>query len=333
VRAVWRSYFVCLPRQQTGKFGKIFITIIKKLMKRFFILLIFFIALFHDFCNAQSRIWKNDRQEFFFGSGATNFLGDLGGANQIGTNGLKDFNNPSVRPGFIAGYKYRIAKAASIKTNFIYARLAGNDELTKEDFRNNRNCNFRTPLIEISSQFEYEIIQQKRTGHIYNLKGVRGRRGSHVSYYLFGGTGFIYFDPKGKWNGKWYALKPLCTEGEGLIPARKKYSDIQLIMSFGIGFKYALNKAWTIGIEYGIRKTFTDYIDDVSKTYFDPNALLKAKGATAVHFADPSLGLIPGQTAPGQMRGDPTHNDSYMLAFISFYYKIPNRGYTLPKFR
>ncbi len=302
-------------------------------MRRFFILLILLIVLFQDFCNAQSKLWRNNRLEFFFGAGATNFLGDLGGADQIGTNGFKDFNNPAVRPGFINGYRYRITEAASIKTNFIYAILSGNDRLTKEPFRNNRNCNFRTPLVEISSQFEYAIIQE-RAGHIYNLKGIRGRRYNSVTYYLFGGAGVIYFNPKGKWNGKWYALRPLCTEGQDLIPARKKYSLIQPVMFLGVGFKFALSKEWTIGIEYGLRKTFTDYIDDVSKTYFDPDALLKKKGEASVHFADPSLGLEPGQTNPGQVRGDPTDNDSYMLAFISFYYKIPNRvGYTLPKFR
>ena len=301
-------------------------------MKRFLIFLILLIVLFQDFCNAQSEFWKKNRREFFFGAGATNFLGDLGGADQIGTNGIKDFNNASIRPGFIIGNKYRISEALSIKTNLIYAILSGNDKLTEEPFRNNRNCNFRTPLVEISSQFEYAIIQE-RAGHIYNLRGVHGRWYKQITYYLFGGAGVFYFNPKGQWNGKWYALKPLCTEGQGLIPTRKKYSLIQVAIPFGIGFKFALSKEWIIGIEYGMRKTFTDYIDDVSKTYFDPDALLKAKGKAAVHFADPSLGLISGQTDPGRVRGDPKDKDSYMLAFISFYYKILNRRYSLPKFR
>lgn len=305
-------------------------------MKRFLILSILLIAFAQDFCNAQTSLWKRKRQEFIFGAGASNFLGDLGGADQIGTNGLRDFNVFSIRPGFMIGYGYLLTRKTAIKTNFIYSFLAGDDNLTKEPFRNNRNCNFRTPLVEISSQFEYEIIHE-RPGHLYNLKNIRGRRYVKLTSYLFGGVGVIYFNPQGKWSGRWYDLRPLCTEGQGLIPARKKYSLFQVVMPLGIGFKFALSKDWSVSIELGFRKTFTDYIDDVSKTYFDPEKLQQEKGVLSVHFANPTNQSLPNWedvTAPGQVRGDPTDKDSYMLTFISFHYNIPKGGgYTLPKFR
>lgn len=86
-------------------------------------------------------------------------------------------------------------------------------------------------------------------------------------------------------------------------------------------------------MEYGIRKTFTDYMDDVSKTYFSPKALKEEKGDIAVHFANPSDPSAVWQTRPGLQRGDPRDKDSYMFAFISFYYKIPRGLFALPKYR
>jgi hypothetical protein len=300
--------------------------------KGYIFLLISLCITIQNFCDAQT-MWKHYRKEFFFGGGATNFLGDLGGANQVGTYGIKDFNWPAVRPDFIVGYRYRTTRQTALKTNLIYARLAGDDKFTQEPFRENRNCNFRTPCAELSEQFEYCIVRE-RTHHIYNLKGVRGWKYIQMTTYFFGGAGLMYFNPKGEWNGKWYPLRPLSTEGEGLVATRKKYSLVQFVIPFGMGFKFALSDKWSVGIEYGIRKTFTDYVDDVSKSYFSSSLLLQEKGPTAVHFANPTTNTLGAYvTRPGEERGDPTHKDSYMLAIISFYYKIPRGAFTLPKYR
>ncbi len=82
-------------------------------------------------------------------------------------------------------------------------------------------------------------------------------------------------------------LKPLSTEGEGLpgYPDRKPYSLTQLAIPFGGGVKFAITNDWHIGLEVGLRKLFTDYLDDVSSTYADPNDLLTAKGQLAVDLS------------------------------------------------
>lgn len=296
-------------------------------------------SIFIEIAYAQTNVWRKNRKEYLFGFGATNFLGELGGADQIGTNGLKDFDWPSVRPDFMIGYRYRLSRQSALKTNLYYVRLAGNDKWTKEPFRNNRNINFRSPVFELSTQFEYSVVRE-RPGHIYNLKGVRGWRYIQINTYFFAGIGVMYFNPRGKYEGDWYSLRPLSTEGQGLIETRKEYSPVQLVIPFGVGFKYAINKDLSVGIEYGIRKTFTDYIDDVSKTYFDPVYLGGEKGPMAPLLANPTNYSLPLElgnplkaTAPGQQRGDPTDLDSYMLAVISFYYKITSGRFTLPKFR
>lgn len=276
--------------------------------------------------------WKKNRKEILFGAGANNFLGDLGGANQVGTNGIRDFDFPAVRPNFNVGYRYRISENTAVKTNLIYGILFGNDQFTSESFRQNRNCNFKSPLIELSTQFEFCIVRE-REGRKKHWLPFPGWRYIQQTTYFFTGIGMIYFNPKGEYNGKWYSLRPLCTEGEGFIPTRTKYAPVQIVIPFGLGFKFALSENWSVGIEYGIRKTFTDYMDDVSKTYVDPDILFHEKGPVAVHFADPSLGTIPGQTQAGQQRGDPTDKDSFMFSFFSFYYKIPKHRSAYPKFR
>jgi hypothetical protein len=51
---------------------------------------------------------------------------------------------------------------------------------------------------------------------------------------------------------------------------RGEYSLTQLEIPMGGGFKFYLNESFYVGFEILHRKTFTDYIDDVSTKYIDP---------------------------------------------------------------
>jgi hypothetical protein len=105
----------------------------------------------------------------------------------------------------------------------------------------------------------------------------------------------------------------------------------------GIGFKFPINREWSIGLEYSITKTFTDYIDDVSTTYYDNDAIKAAYGDVAAYFADPSTtptrdATISGGTNPGQKRGETTYNDSFMFAWLHLSYKITGSSKSRVKF-
>ena len=52
-------------------------------MKKIFTFLLLSVLLIPGLVNAQR--WKRQRYEFSMGAGVSNFLGELGGANQIGT--------------------------------------------------------------------------------------------------------------------------------------------------------------------------------------------------------------------------------------------------------
>ena len=295
------------------------------------ILILCFITSNLTFSQSSSR-WKRMRYEVFYGLGATNFLGELGGADREGTNFVRDLEFSMTRPLLNLGVRYRITETVATKTMLSYGWLRGDDKLTNEMFRHYRNLAFRSPIAEFSNQFEYSIIREKQ-GHRYNLRRVRGLKGFKTNTYFFVGVGVIYFNPKNKYNGKWYALQPLGTEGQGLVPTRKKYSRISMCIPYGIGFKYGLNRRLNVGLEFGVRKTFSDYIDDVSTTYFDNQMIREAHGDVAAYLADPSDGTHPNWTAAYQQRGDAKDKDSYMFLILNFTYKLYTTRGGLPKFR
>jgi len=303
------------------------------MMKKFYIILITALITLPGFVNAQryKQRWKAYRSEIHIGAGATNFLGELGGADQIGTDYFKDLELSQTRIAISAGLRYKLSQMFALNTHLTYGKVAGDDALTKEFFRNYRNLNFKSNIWELNSNFEFAFIREQ-VGHRYRLKGVRGQRGFEMSAYGFVGIGVFYFNPKGERNGEWVKLRNLNTEGQGLTSTRKKYSNIQLAIPLGIGFKYSFDRRWGIGLEYGIRKTFTDYIDDASKTYYDNNALLIQKGALSAAMADKSDKDFPYITAPGEQRGDPRDKDSYMFAIISLNYKLRTGRSSYPMF-
>jgi len=105
-----------------------------------------------------------------------------------------------------------------------------------------------------------------------------------------------------------------------------------LCLPMGVAYRIYFNRVVVVGLEFCFRKTFTDYIDDVSGVYYDNNAIQAAYGPKAAHFADPNLGLIPGQTnwnIPGteqeaQERGH-KGKDSYMSLQLTVGYIIKSK--------
>jgi hypothetical protein len=300
-------------------------------MKKHILLCFTFLILFSSMSEAQRlrARWKAYRYEWSFGVGASNFLGDLGGANAIGTNGFKDLELSLTRPALTFGMRYKLSPALSIHSHLTYGHVKGDDKLTKEFFRSTRGMNFKSNIYEFNVNFEAALLSQKEGG-IYRLRGVRRSNSFEGSLYGFVGIGVFHFNPKGEFNDKWYDLQPLGTEGQGISPAREKYKRTQICIPFGIGGRYFFNRRWGVGFEFGLRKTFTDYIDDVSKTYYDPAAISQANGPVAAYFSNPNPSAE--STDVGQQRGDPRDKDAYMFAIISLHYKIRTGRTNFPIF-
>ena len=302
---------------------------------------------------ANAQRWKRQRYEWVTGIGATQFLGDVGGRNQIGSDWFFDMDAASTRYIANIGFRYAISQYVFVKTGFSFGEVSGDDRYTQEPFRNNRNLHFRSPVVEWATQIEVSWMRES-TGSRYKIRRVRGRgrKGSRVFVYGFAGVALLYMNPMAKFDGKWHSLKKLHTEGQGFVPSRNEYSNWQFTIPFGVGMKYSLDKKSSIGLEYGLRKTFTDYMDDVSTSYaysqWRPNAITTLKpdhelatNSIAQYFADPSLAPVPEgidsfpgacSACPGQQRGDPSDLDSYMFLMITYQRKIRTTRRGLPKF-
>jgi Domain of unknown function (DUF6089) len=284
---------------------------------------------------------KRYRWEVGIDIGAANFLGDLGGADQIGTHLAKDLEFTLTRTSLGAHMRYRKNRYLGFRGQFNYGRIFGNDALTQERFRHNRNLSFRSNIFETSGMIEFYWTKE-RPGHLYKYKKIKGWKNIDMQGYLFMGVGGFYYNPKSLISGVWYELRPLRTEGQGIKPGTKMYSRVAVCFPIGAGFKYGINRQWNIGLDIGLRYTTSDYIDDVSTVYYDKALIAAAQpdpnmGAVAAYFADPSLGLIPPVdniyvTGVGQQRGESKHKDAYMFINLAINYKIGKFKKTHSKF-
>ena len=148
-------------------------------------------------------------------------------------------------------YRYNINPRWAVRGNFLFGSVAANDA----DF-DNINLSFESKNQYINLFFDYQI----------------GSRKHRLTPYLFGGIGVFFMKPKALIENRitnlteYVELQPLTTEGQGMEGFDSPYSLTQISIPFGLGVKFSVNKFVSIGLEWGLRKTFTDYIDDVSKT-------------------------------------------------------------------
>lgn len=245
-------------------------------------------------------------------AGLNQFLGDLGGSNQIGkAHSLRDLDFRSTTLNLKAGYLYELNKWFSSSSFFTYGLLKGNDEFTQEPFRQNRNLHFRSNYVSLESRMNISLFQPKHKSYTqFSTKKFLS------SVYVFSGLGVTFFNPKAKVDDKWVALQPIGTEGQGRIPERKKYTRSTLIIPFGVGIKYNVSKYWQIGLEATYFKTFSDYIDDVGGAYCSPNLF---QNSTEAYLANPSLDETIDYT--GEIRGK-DGKDSYYNFNILVYRKL-----------
>lgn len=235
------------------------------------------------------------------------------GVNGGGMNYIGDLNDQSMlgKPNLAVGAFFRL------KFGDRWALAIGGSygHLESDDCMAWRNLSFRTHLAETYMRMEFNFFP-------YGIFDI----GYSWTPYIFGGIGVFAFKPQALWTNPntgetdWYELQPLGTEGQGLsaYPDRPYYSLMQVSMPFGLGVKLMPGKNVTLAMEYGFRKTWTDYIDDVSTTYVDPQLLYDAHGEAAAGLADRSAeagGGVPN--APGIKRGDDSLDDWYAYFNIS----------------
>jgi hypothetical protein len=243
--------------------------------------------------------------------GFSNYQGDLQSAK---------FTFSQAKAAFGAGAYYELSEKFYIRLNFVSAKVGGDDK-TGIYYNKNRNLSFSSPVTEWHVGLEYDLM------NVYE---------NRLSIYIFAGIGGFKFNPSTVDSlGKKIYLQPLGTEGQGFYQGRKKYSLSSLVIPFGGGLKFPVNDDVFVRLEAGIRKTFTDYLDDVSTTYVDPAALLANNGPKALELAFrgdelklPSPYLYPKE---GTIRGSPKRTDYYYIIGASISFRLrtkSDRGYS-----
>jgi hypothetical protein len=172
---------------------------------------------------------------------------------------------------------------------------------------------FRSSVFELSGQIEFNFLPFEAGNALYTW-----------TPFVYTGLSFFHFNPQAEnKDGLWVNLQELGTEGQGStsFPERKKYPLTQLAIPLGGGLKIAVNPSFNIILEYGVRKTFTDYLDDVSKTYPLTNGgdISDITNAT-YEMSDPN-----GTHISGDQRGNPDKKDWYSFVGITLSFKLNNQ--------
>ncbi len=280
----------------------------------------------HTNFNTQSN-WALNKKEVMIGFGGTQFTGDLGGRNQIGTDySLVDIDWASTSLGGMLGYRYRFHPYWATTTSLNIGMVRGNDAETQEIVRESRNLHFRSMIFEVQQRIEVIVLANEKFGHRYGLGGHSKKMGNHnEQVYLFTGAGISYFNPKAQYKGSWVALRPLSTEGQGLDGGPTKPLGVTATIPFGIGARMGIGRMWRIGIEATYVKTFSDYIDDVSGSYYDRDILAAQVGEDAAFLSNPSQQNTAWFGA-GQQRGD-NQKDAYYYVNIVVARNITYKDY------
>lgn len=237
----------------------------------------------------------------------------LGASNYKGELSRNLFNDKFIHPAIGIFYRHNFDRRRSWKIELNYGKISGDDAKADSPFELDRNLSFYSSILEISPQFEFNFLPFET-----------GRYDYPFTPYLFTGIAFFRFNPKAKIGDNSYALQPLGTEGQG-SNGLKPYKRFQVAIPIGGGIKISAGSIG-IGIEVGARRTYTDYLDDVSTVYPDMAVLLADKGPVAVALSDRSFSRLDTSAAVPlafkKQRGNSTDKDWYLFAGVTVFWRL-----------
>lgn len=202
-----------------------------------------------------------------------------------------------------AGLQMYFTPRISGRVEATWFTLRGTDSKADDESRKSRNLSFSSNNVELGFTGAISLFPN----------GNRYYRRPYFNFYAFAGVGFIYFNPKTEYQGQTYTLQPLNTEGAD-------YSRFGLVIPYGLGGRLKAGPNFNIALEGGYRKTFTDYLDDVSTVHLGP-AAFSDPIAAALSDRRPEIGK-PAKPA-GTQRGNPDSMDGYFLVNIKLEYYLP----------
>lgn len=166
----------------------------------------------------------SQRSEIGLGLGVFNYTGDL----------VRTYDLTTSKPAATVFYRNNISRVVSFRTALTLGQVAASDSHNPIDsFAIKRNASFDIFLMEFSSTFEYHFLDWRNDS-----------RRLRFTPYLFAGVGLFGISGNAKKTAQ--------------------YSNVQMCIPMGVGVKYILNPKYYISFEIGMRKTFFDYLDNIS---------------------------------------------------------------------
>lgn len=291
--------------------------------------------------NAEAQRWfRTSSLEFGLIGGFSHYSGELTNEQFFEAQGLKG----SV--GLIT--RYTPHESVTFRLSAQYGSLEGDDKWHEDQTDPmRRDLNFTSSLWDFTGAAEF------------NFKRIPARQKSGVSPYAFIGASVFRFNPKSVFvydpnsgianyqgityssledrDGEEVELQPLATEGQETTQNNEleRYSLTQVAVPVGLGIKFKVNHQFTIGVEYGPRITFTDYLDDVSGAYVEPTQLQAQYGtmSAAMAYKTPTVDAneILDVDNP-KLRGNPDNNDLYGIFGVTLTYRLYGNRAICPTF-
>jgi hypothetical protein len=172
------------------------------------------------------------------------------------------------KPAGTVFYRSNLSSVVSFRAGITAGKL-GASEKPIDAFAAARNASFNIFLFEASTVMEYHFLNWRET-----------KRFVRFTPYLFAGLAVFGI--------------------AGHEPSNEEYSNVQASVPFGGGVKYVYNPKWYFSLEFGVRKTWFDHLDNIS------DGDIRYKNITS--------------------HGNPNDNDSYYFLGISLtrtFYTIP----------
>ncbi|MFK7933190.1 MAG: DUF6089 family protein [Saprospiraceae bacterium] len=237
--------------------------------------------------------------------GAASYFGDL----QSGEIESSEYN-----PALGAFVRYNLSKHFALSGHLLQTRVSGDDDNSTLLVDQRRNLSFRSDVYEVGVVGELNLVP-------FNIPA-----GKKASPYIFAGISGFYFNPQAQYRGEWIDLQPIGTEGQGRASYGKKYSLVNGAIPFGAGFKFAVSDRVNVGLRFGLRYTFTDYLDDVSGVYPDISQLLAEDPlAAALSFREGEKLENVDLNPIGTPRGNAANNDWYFIGGITISFNLTDK--------
>jgi hypothetical protein len=277
-------------------------------------------------------------------------------------------------PSVGANVGYQFHPHMSLVVGMKWGKISASDSTSSDPNREFRDLDFQNNIIEGSAILQYEFFANERH-YKYRPKW---------SPYVFAGVGVFYHNPftfirqdeidrfnsqlpgtdLNQFAGEKIFLQELRTEGQGAtksaIPQRLRdqyeddpYSLVQFSIPIGIGIRRKLTERMDLKFHVGVRKTFTDHLDDVGNVYYSnpewylegsapsENASLsyvlsdrsgyRELGTTGYNTQEQTDGIITSDQ-DGEKRGFENQDDWYAFTGFTLTYIINKEGIPCPKF-